>query len=199
MINKKILIAIPTYNRPIIVDYLLTMISDTINTTTNIFLKFYDSSTDNMTESIVESYLNDKIGYKRYEPGLGEEKGLDILIHDGPCYDYIWFCSDRKVLNLNLLLPTIEKDINNGEDFIFFANNGSGGRRVINSREEIGLSFILLETDAPYLTPVPYRGKQNSSKYIPYIGKKISEILNISEEKAAKITTENACSLFDLK
>ena len=65
--------------------------------------------------------------------------------------------------------------------------------------ESVGLENIILETDAPYLTPEPFRGKKNSSKYIPYIAKKISEILNCTEEEVSKITTENACSLFDLK
>lgn len=65
--------------------------------------------------------------------------------------------------------------------------------------ETIGLENIILETDAPYLTPEPFRGKKNSSKYIPYIAKKISEIVNLSEEKVAEITTKNAMGLFDLK
>lgn len=65
--------------------------------------------------------------------------------------------------------------------------------------ESVGLENIILETDSPYLTPEPFRGKKNSSKYIPYIAKKIAEILNCSEEEVSKITTENACSLFDLK
>ena len=64
--------------------------------------------------------------------------------------------------------------------------------------ESVGLENIILETDAPYLTPEPYRGKINSSKYIPYIALRISEILNCSIEEVAKKTTENACSLFDL-
>ena len=63
----------------------------------------------------------------------------------------------------------------------------------------VGIENIILETDAPYLTPEPYRGKKNSSKYIPYIAFKIANILNISVEDVAKITTENACGLFDLK
>ena len=65
--------------------------------------------------------------------------------------------------------------------------------------EEIGLNNIVLETDAPYLTPEPYRGHQNSSKYVPYVSKKLSEILKIKEEEVAKITSKNASSLFDLK
>lgn len=65
--------------------------------------------------------------------------------------------------------------------------------------EDVGLENIVLETDSPYLTPEPFRGKKNSSKYLPYVAKKISEILNCSEEKVAKITNNNAISLFDLK
>ncbi len=65
--------------------------------------------------------------------------------------------------------------------------------------EDIGIKNILLETDAPYLTPVPYRGKQNSSKYIPFIAKKVSDILNISIDEVSKTTLENTFALFDLK
>lgn len=65
--------------------------------------------------------------------------------------------------------------------------------------EKIGLSHIVLETDSPYLTPTPYRGEQNSSKYIPIIAEKIAEILNVSLEEVGKITSNNASSLFDFK
>ncbi len=65
--------------------------------------------------------------------------------------------------------------------------------------EHVGLDNILLETDSPYLTPVPYRGKKNSSKYIPLIASKISEILNVSVEEVSKKTLNNTYSLFDLK
>lgn len=65
--------------------------------------------------------------------------------------------------------------------------------------ERIGLSNIVLETDSPYLAPVPYRGKQNSSKYVPIIARKIADILGLSLEEVASVTTLNACELFDLK
>lgn len=64
--------------------------------------------------------------------------------------------------------------------------------------EHVGLSNIVLETDAPYLAPVPYRGMQNSSKYIPIIAEKVAEVLNVSLEEVAVQTTLNACNLFDL-
>ena len=65
--------------------------------------------------------------------------------------------------------------------------------------EAVGIDHILLETDAPYLTPEPFRGKLNSSKYIPIVAKRIAEILTISEEIVEKKTLFNTKTLFDLK
>ena len=65
--------------------------------------------------------------------------------------------------------------------------------------EKVGIDSIVLETDSPYLAPTPYRGKKNSSKYIPIIAEKISSILNISLEEVSKKTSSNANCLFDLK
>ncbi len=63
---------------------------------------------------------------------------------------------------------------------------------------EVGLHNIVLETDAPYLTPVPYRGKRNESSYLIYIAREIARIKGITLEKVAKVTTANACDLFKL-
>ena len=70
---------------------------------------------------------------------------------------------------------------------------------LIKVIKEIGLDKIVLETDAPYLTPEPFRGKINSSKYISYIAKRIADELNISSEEVSEITSNNAKILFDLK
>jgi TatD DNase family protein len=58
------------------------------------------------------------------------------------------------------------------------------------------LEHIVLETDAPYLAPVPYRGKRNESSYIPLIAQKIAEGKNIAVEEVAMITTANAEKIF---
>lgn len=57
---------------------------------------------------------------------------------------------------------------------------------------------IIVETDAPYLAPVPYRGKRNESSYLKEIIKALSDIYNISEIEIANITTKNACNLFNI-
>ncbi|MBK9639887.1 MAG: TatD family hydrolase [Saprospiraceae bacterium] len=61
---------------------------------------------------------------------------------------------------------------------------------------ELGLDRVVLETDAPYLSPVPYRGKRNEPAYIPVIGARIAEILNMSIEQVGQITTHNAKTVF---
>ena len=63
---------------------------------------------------------------------------------------------------------------------------------------ELGLDRIILETDSPYLTPEPYRGKKNSSKYIPYIAEYLAKTLDISIDEVSKITLNNTYTLFDL-
>ena len=60
----------------------------------------------------------------------------------------------------------------------------------------IGLNHIVLETDAPFLAPVPYRGKRNESAYIPIIAKAIATELGITQEEVASATTQNARKLF---
>ena len=62
----------------------------------------------------------------------------------------------------------------------------------------IDLKHLILETDAPYLAPTPNRGKRNESKYIVNIAEKLAEVHQISIEKVAEITTENAKKLFGL-
>ncbi len=61
---------------------------------------------------------------------------------------------------------------------------------------QIPLEHLVIETDAPYLAPTPYRGKRNESSYIPLIGAKIAEIKNCSIEEVAQITTKNAGFIF---
>jgi len=62
--------------------------------------------------------------------------------------------------------------------------------------KEISLSHIVLETDAPYLAPVPYRGKRNESSYIPLIAQKIAEIKNVPLQAVETITTANTEKIF---
>ncbi len=62
--------------------------------------------------------------------------------------------------------------------------------------DQMEMADIVLETDAPYLPPVPYRGQRNESAYLPYVAAKIAEIKGISVEEIAAQTTRNAEAMF---
>ncbi len=72
--------------------------------------------------------------------------------------------------------------------------NSKNIKEVIN---ELNLEYILLETDSPYLTPEPHRGKRNYPYYVSFVASKIAEIKNIDVKTVENITTSNACELFD--
>jgi TatD DNase family protein len=64
---------------------------------------------------------------------------------------------------------------------------------------KIPLEQLMIETDSPYLTPAPYRGKRNEPSYVEHIARKIAELKDISFEEVAQTTTENAIKIFKLK
>lgn len=61
---------------------------------------------------------------------------------------------------------------------------------------EVGLSRVVLETDAPYLAPVPFRGKRNESSYLKFIADKLAEVTETNANEVARITTQNAANVF---
>lgn len=61
---------------------------------------------------------------------------------------------------------------------------------------QIDLKHVVLETDSPYLTPVPYRGKPNESSYLIYVAQKVAELYQTSVEHVAEVTTENSKKIF---
>lgn len=69
---------------------------------------------------------------------------------------------------------------------------------IAETVKSIPIDKILLETDSPYLTPVPFRGKRNESSYIPHIAQKLSELTGTSIQEIAATTTENAQKLFKI-
>lgn len=67
-----------------------------------------------------------------------------------------------------------------------------------NVVKEIDLQHIVLETDAPYLAPVPYRGKENESSYLIYVAQKVADLHAVSIEQVAEITTANSKRIFGI-
>ena len=71
-------------------------------------------------------------------------------------------------------------------------------RRALEAIEAVPMDRIMIETDAPYLAPVPYRGKRNHSGYVPKVAEKIAEIKGLTTEEVAAITMENGKRFFRL-
>ncbi len=64
--------------------------------------------------------------------------------------------------------------------------------------KEMPLGRLLLETDCPYLTPIPFRGKRNEPAYVKYVAGKVAELREVSLDEVAEVTTRNARELFKI-
>ena len=102
------------------------------------------------------------------------------------CYSY----------DLEMAKKLTKNDITLGIGGILTFKNEKTLKEIV---KEIDLKYLLLETDSPYLTPEPFRGKKNEPQNIKFVAKKISEIKDINEKKVFKETTNNAIRQFDLK
>ena len=71
-------------------------------------------------------------------------------------------------------------------------------KKTVAVVETVPLESLLIETDAPYLTPVPYRGKPNKSPYVEYVARKVAEIKGLSYEEVAEATMKNAKKFFGI-
>lgn len=77
---------------------------------------------------------------------------------------------------------------------ITFKNSG-----LAETAAELPLDKLVLETDSPYLAPMPFRGKRNESSYVKYVAEKLAEVKGLPVEEIADITSKNAIELFNLK
>ena len=71
-------------------------------------------------------------------------------------------------------------------------------RKAVEAAEAIPMEHLMIETDSPYMAPVPHRGKRNDSGYVLHVCEKLAEIKGIALEECAKITLENGCRFFHI-
>ena len=134
---------------------------------------------------------------------IAEELGMVVVIHSRDAiYDTI---NILRRYNLKGVIHCFSGSIEIAKEYIKMGFKlGIGGvvtfknSNLFKIVEAVGLENIVLETDSPYLTPEPYRGSKNSSKYIPIIARKIADILNIDVSVVEKVTATNTCEMFDL-
>ncbi len=134
-----------------------------------------------------------------------KEMNLPIVIHCREAFEEILAIldelNDEKLRGIfHCFTGTIEqaKHILNYGDFYL----GIGGVVTFKKAgldkivEQLSIHDLVLETDAPYLAPTPYRGKRNEPSYIPHIAEKVAELLNLSLSQVAEITTSNSKTIF---
>lgn len=135
-----------------------------------------------------------------------KELGLPIVIHSRDstqdCIDIVKEELDDRLHGIFHCFGGTPEEAKQITDMGFFLGIGgvltyknSGLDQTIN---EIDLKHLVLETDAPYLTPVPYRGKRNEPAYIELVAKKLSEVKEISFEEICEVTTMNSRSIFTI-
>ena len=135
-----------------------------------------------------------------------KEYGLPIVIHCRESFDEIFeILEEEKGDELRGIFHCFTGTLEQAHKAIGYNMKlGIGGvvtfknGKIDQFIDQIGLEHIVLETDSPYLAPVPYRGKRNESSYLKEIIEKLAGIYNVPKEEIARITTENSKAVFGI-
>jgi len=151
-----------------------------------------------------KTYVEQQLDAFQKQIAMANNAGLAVIIHSRD--------------SLDITIAEIEKAQKGGLRGIFHCFNGTveQGKRIIDAGFYLGiggvvtfknagvdkvaaqlpLSSMVLETDAPYLSPVPYRGKRNEPSYVPLIADKVADIMHVSVEEVGKMTSANCEKIF---
>lgn len=145
--------------------------------------------------------------YFKAQIELAIEYDLPIIVHTRDSFTEAYACLEPykgKVRGVFHSFSSNLSDAKKAIDFGFYI--GISGVVTFNKAtdlheivEKIDLKHMILETDAPYLAPVPFRGKTNEPAYTLYVLKKVALIKNIDEKIVDEVTTNNAIKLFNLE
>jgi TatD DNase family protein len=153
-----------------------------------------------------KTFLEEQIIVFRRQIAFALDNRLPVVIHSREAFPEVFSVLDEfKGKELKGVFHAFSGSIRDAEKamdmgfklgiggIVTFKNSGLD--KII---KETGPENLILETDSPYLAPVPYRGKRNESSYICIINKKLADIIGIEEEEVASVTYSNSASLFNL-
>lgn len=136
---------------------------------------------------------------------IARKTGLPVIIHDREahedCFDIMSDFPDvRAVFHCYSGSWEHARRILKMGWFISFTGSITfkNARRVLETVQNMPADRIMIETDAPYMTPVPYRGRRNDSSYVRLVCEKVAELRGITAEEAAALTMENSLRFFGL-
>lgn len=134
------------------------------------------------------------------------ETGKPVIIHSrdslDDCIQLVTDMQDGRLTGVFHCFSGSREHIDRIKDLGFLIGIGgvatfkNGGLDKVLEKQD--LSLMMLETDSPYLAPVPFRGKRNEPSYLPLVAKRLQELLQVGEEEVAVATTANALRLFHL-
>ena len=135
---------------------------------------------------------------------IAKESNLPVIVHNRDATKDIYEL--LKEYNVKGIIHCFSGSVETAKEFIklgFLIGIGGvvtfkNAKHLKELVQNIPMSCISLETDSPYLTPEPFRGKKNNPAYLTYIVKKIAELKGINEEEVRKVTSCNVISKFDL-
>lgn len=136
---------------------------------------------------------------------IANEVGLPVIVHDREAHgDTLEILQETKPKgSLHCFSGSVETALEIVKLGMYIGIGGvitfKNARKLVEVAEAIPLNRILLETDAPYLSPIPFRGKQCNSSLIYYTAERLAEIKGLSTEEVISVTSNNAKILFNLK
>lgn len=153
-----------------------------------------------------KTHLKEQLDALRKQVSFANQAGLPVVIHSREAFPEVFSILDEfKGEHLTGVFHAFSGNINDAEKAVgmgFMLGIGgpltfknSGLEKIV---KDIGIEYIILETDSPYLAPVPYRGKRNESSYIRIINKKLAEVFGMDEDESASVTFETSCRLFKI-
>lgn len=136
---------------------------------------------------------------------LAKELNLPVLIHDREAHEDTW--NLLKKYTPKGIVHCFSGSVEMARDIVSLGMHiGLGGavtfknaKKPVEVAKYVPLEYLVLETDCPYMSPVPFRGKRNDSSLIKYTAEFISELKGISTQELLDITSENADKLFKIK
>lgn len=152
-----------------------------------------------------KTYYKEQVKTFEHQLGIAGDMNLPVVIHSRESLNEIFDVLKRHPYARGVLhcFPGDEKEAELACRMGFLL--GIGGVITFKNTHldkvvrKVGAENIVLETDSPYLTPVPYRGKRNESSYIPLIAQRVAEVLETDIKNIERITSNNAMNLFNLQ
>lgn len=150
-----------------------------------------------------KTFINEQKDAFKRQIKIAQDLSLPVLIHDRDAH-FDSFEILKEIKDIPVIMHCFSGSLDFAKECIkcgfFIAIGGvvtfKNAKKMKEVAKEIPLDYLLLETDAPYLTPEPFRGKENHPAYVKYVAQEIANLRGISFEQVEEVTNQNAKRIF---